>query len=160
MKRRFVSLLLISFIFGFSAKNMFAQTTRYNWSKYGVSFAIPNTHEVKKSSAEEFESGDATTWLQMYPFADVTQTAKGMIDEVVSSGGYTIENEGAYTSGGYDGYWVRCSSTQYPTWKFWLIGFIDPGSATNFYSIIWWKKGNDAAYKIASDMSYSFKKIN
>jgi hypothetical protein len=159
MKRILVSVLVIALIGLFSSNNMHSQTVKYDWSGYGVSFSIPKTHEVKKSAADEFESGDDLTWLQLYPFKDASKTAKGMIEEVVSTGGFKSVEEGEYTSGGYDGYWMQCTSDKYPEWEYWLIGFIDPASETNFYAIIWWKKGNDAAYKIAYDMSYSFKKI-
>jgi hypothetical protein len=157
--KKTIFFLLFASICVFTVNNLFAQTKKYNWTKYGVSFSIPTTHEVKKNAADEFESGDDLTWIQMMPFKDSTQTAKGMIEEVAKAGGFTVEEEGAYTSGGYDGYWVRSTSSQYPEWQYWLIAFIDPNSSTNFYAIIWWKKGNDAAYKIAYDMSYSFKKI-
>jgi len=159
MKKVIITLLVVAFIGQINLSKTQAQTTKYDWKKYGVSFSIPNTHTLKKNSADEFESGDSKTWLQMFPFEDASQTAKGMVETVAANGGFKAEAEGAYTSGGYDGYWVRATTDQYPTWKFWLIGFIDPQSATNFYTIIWWKKGDDAAYKIAYDMSYSFKKI-
>ncbi len=155
-----VSLFVVAFIGGtWSANSLFAQTTKYDWSKYGVSFSIPNTHAIKKNSADAFESGDSKTWIEMYPYEDATETAQGMIEKVASNGGFDIESEGAYQSGGYDGYWVRCTTSKHPAWKFWLIGFIDPNSAVNFYTIIWWKKGDDAAYKIAYNMSYSFQRM-
>ncbi len=159
MRKAIIGLFLIAFVSQIWMQDAQAQTQLYNWSKYGVSFSIPKTHAIKKNLADEFESGDNLTWLQMYPYEDASETAKGMVENVAAGGGFSIESEGAYTSGGYDGYWVRATSETYPGWKFWLIGFIDPNSATNFYAIIWWKDGNSAAYKIAYDMSYSFKKM-
>jgi len=160
MKKVLVFTMLFCFLAFTSAQLSMAQTIKYNWEKYGVSFSIPSTHQLKKSTADEFESGDNLTWLQMYPFQDASETAKGMIEKVAGEGGYVIESEGAYQSGGYDGYWVRCKSESYPEWMFWLVGFIDPNSPTNFYTIIWWKKGDQKAYKIAYDMSYSFKRMD
>jgi len=159
MKRTVISLVMITFIAAITITSLSAQTVPYTWKKYGISFAIPKTHDVSKNSTDEFESGDEQTWLQMFPFTDGSETAQGMIEKVAAQGKFSIEEEGEYTSGGYDGYWLQCSSATYPEWQYWLIGFIDPASETNFYSIIWWKKGDDAAYKIAYDMSYSFKKM-
>lgn len=160
MRKMLLSLLVVAFVSStFAVDSSFAQTTKYNWKKYGVSFFIPNTHTIKQNTPDAFESGDTKTWIEMYPYEDASETAKGMIEKVASNGGFNIEAEGAYESGGYDGYWVRCNTSKHPTWSFWLIGFIDPNSATNFYTIIWWKKGDNAAYKIAYDMSYSFKKM-
>lgn len=156
MKKIIVSFLMVAL---FAVSNLVAQTTKYDWKKYGVSFSIPNTHQLKKNTADNFESGDAKTWIEMYPYEDANETAKGMVEKVASNGGFNIEAEGAYESGGYDGYWLRCNTAKHPTWSFWLIGFIDPNSAVNFYTIIWWKKGDNGAYKIAYDMSYSFKKM-
>ncbi|TAG45868.1 MAG: hypothetical protein EAZ31_01050 [Cytophagia bacterium] len=160
MKKIIVSFLIATFMVStLSIGSLFAQTTKYNWKKYGVSFVIPNTHALKKNTADAFESGDSKTWIEMYPYEDANETAKGMIQKVAGNGGFAVEGEGAYKSGGYDGYWLRCNTKKHPTWKFWLIGFIDPVSATNFYTIIWWKKDDKAAYKIAYDMSYSFRQI-
>ena len=68
MKKFLVFVLVIALIGLLSGNNLFAQTVNYDWSGYGVSFSIPKTHEVKKSAADEFESGNDLTWLQMYPF--------------------------------------------------------------------------------------------
>lgn len=152
------SFLLLLF-FGFSAETATAQTTLYNWDSYGVQFSVPSTHKVKQSSGTAFESGDNLTWIEMYPFKDYSATAKGMIQTITTQNNYNVISEGAYKSGGYDGYWIRCSTSKHPTWLFWVIGFIDPESDTNFYSIIWWKKGNQRAYDLAYDMSYSFKRM-
>lgn len=159
MKKTLVQFLLAVLVTAWVSADTNAQTTKYTWSKYGVSFSIPNSHEVIKNVADEFESGDELTWLQMYPFEDESATAQGMVQEVVKEGGYNIVEEGEYTSGGYDGYWIQCTSDEHPEWEYWLIGFIDPDSATNFYAIIWWKKDNQRAYDIANTMSYSFKKV-
>jgi hypothetical protein len=161
VKKICVFLLVIAFVGStWAANDLFAQTTKYEWKKYGVSFLIPNTHAIKKNTADAFESGDSKTWIEMYPYEDANETAKGMIEKVASNGDFNIEAEGAYKSGGYDGYWIRCNTSKHPAWSFWIVGFIDPNSATNFYSIIWWKKGDNEAYKIAYNMSYSFKQIN
>jgi len=48
----------------------FGQPVRYNWKDYGVSFAIPKTHKIITNTADEFESGDTQTRLEMYPFKD------------------------------------------------------------------------------------------
>lgn len=136
-----------------------AQTTVYTWEDYGLQFEIPNTHEIKVSTADEFESGDSQTWLNLYPYKDIEATADGMVYDIVSDGYYDIESEGEYSSGGWEGYWVRCTSEEYPDWKYWIIGFIDPESENNFYAIIWWKKDDNEAYNIAYDMSYSFTKM-
>ena len=138
-----------------------AQTTVYKWEKYGIEFAVPKTHEILKNQADEFESGDNLTWLQMFPYLDVTeQTAQGMVEKIADEKNFTIEEEGAYNSGKYDGYWIKSKSEKYPEWEYWLIGFIDPNIPTNFYTIILWKKGDKDAYDIAYNMSYSFKKMN
>jgi hypothetical protein len=142
------------------SQTAFSQETVYKWGDFGVCFAIPNTHKILKNSGEEFESGDDLTWIQMYPFKDATVTAKGMVEGVVKEAGMTILKQGAYQSGGYDGYWVTSESSQYPEWQYWYIGFIDPTSDTNFYAVIWFKKNNKKAYDIANKMSYSFKKTN
>ncbi|WP_375558603.1 hypothetical protein ACE193_12675 [Bernardetia sp. OM2101] len=152
------SFLLLLF-FSFSTNTATAQTTLYNWDSYGVQFSIPNTHEIKQSSGTAFESGDNLTWLEMYPFKDYSATSKGMVQEIMNQKGYRAISEGTYESGGYDGYWVRCSTAKHPTWLFWVIGFIDPESDTNFYAIIWWKKDNQRAYDLAYNMSYSFKRM-
>lgn len=152
------SLLLLLF-FSFSTNIATAQTTLYNWDSYGVQFSVPSTHEIKQSSGTAFESGDNLTWIEMYPFKDYSATAKGMVQEIMNKKGYSAISEGAYKSGGYDGYWIRCATPQHPTWLFWVIGFIDPESDTNFYSIIWWKKDNQRAYDLAYNMSYSFKRM-
>lgn len=136
-----------------------AQETVYNWADFGVSFAIPNTHKIKKNTATSFESGDNLTWLEMYPYKDASATAKGMITAVAEEEtGLSILEEGSYKSGGYDGYWITCEIPSQPDWQFWYIGFIDPDSDTNFYAKIWFKKGSAVAKSIANKMSYSFKK--
>ncbi len=160
MRKNILSLFIVAFIAcTVTTKGLMAQTTKYNWTKYGVSFSVPSTHTIKQNTADVFESGDANTWIEMYPYEDASETALGMVQKVASNGGFEIESEGAYESGGYDGYWIRCNTSQHPTWKFWIIGFIDPNSSTNFYTIIWWKKDNKAAYDIAYNMSYSFQQI-
>ncbi len=151
--------MLLLFAVLFSSQIAYSQETVYNWDDYGVSFSIPNTHKVLKSSSEEFESGDDLTWLQMYPFKDASVTAKEMVAGIVEEAGMKVMKEGAYKSGGYDGYWILSQSPKYPDWEYWYIGFIDPNSDTNFYAIIWFKKGNKKAYDIANKMSYSFKPI-
>ena len=150
--------LALSFCLFVSAAE--AQTINYTWDQFGVKFAIPQTHEVKNSTASEFTSGDNLTWLHMEPYKDYSETAKGMVDRIAAENNYRILGQGAYTSGGYDGYWIRCSADTHPDWLYWVIGFIDPNSDTNFYATIWWKKGNTAAYNIAHKMSYSFQKMN
>lgn len=134
-----------------------AQTTNYNWDSYGLSFTVPSTHEVKQSGSAEFESGDNKTWIEIYPYKDYSATPQSMIDKVVSTEGFAIESKGDYSSGKFKGRWVRATTPKHPTWKFWVIGFIDPDSDVNFYTIIWWKKGDSSAYNLAYDMSYSFK---
>jgi len=151
-----VMTLLLCSLLGLTAQ---AQTTTYTWDYYGVKFAIPNTHEIKNSTSAEFTSGDNLTWLHMEPYKDYSETAKGMVDKIAAEQNYTILGRGAYHSGGYDGYWIRCSAATHPDWYYWVIGFVDPNSDTNFYATIWWKKGNQTAYNIAYNMSYSFKKM-
>lgn len=151
----FVLLVVATFLTNTSA---FAQFKTYNFTAFGVKFDIPNTHKIIKNQGVEFESGDNLTWLELYPFNDASVTSDQMIDAVVSEKAMSIEQRGKYTSGGYEGTWIRCTDAAHPEWKFWVIGFIDPNSETNFYAIIWYKKNNQAAYDIAYKMSYSFKK--
>lgn len=142
------------------AHNASAQFTNYTWKDYGVSFAVPSTHKVQRSSGEVFESGDNLTWLEMYPYKDSEATAKGMISGIADSEeGLTTMNEGSYKVGGYEGYWITCEVSKHPTWQFWYIGFIDPASDVNFYAKIWYKKGNVAAENLAKQMSMKFKKM-
>jgi hypothetical protein len=137
-----------------------AQETLYNWKDYGVSFSVPKTHAIKNNTSSTFESGDNLTWLEMYPYKDGSATAKGMVYEVAKKqSSINIVDEGAYTSGGYDGYWLTCETDAYPEWRFWYIGFIDPASDVNFYAKIWFKKNDPIAKSIANKMSYSFKKM-
>ena len=137
-----------------------AQFTEYTWKDYGVKFSVPSTHVVKQSTGKVFESGDKMTWLQMYPYKNSEATAKGMISAIVDDlNDVSILDEGAYKVGGYDGYWITCENSKLPEWQYWYIGFIDPKSDVNFYAIIWFKKGNAAAKKLANDMSYKFKKM-
>ncbi|MFT5617730.1 MAG: hypothetical protein ACI85I_000955 [Arenicella sp.] len=159
MKANLLNKMMVVALFLFVAGVANAQTIKYTWKDYGVAFSIPTTHEVKNSSGSEFTSGDNTTWLHMEPFKDYSETAKGMVDKIVRKEGYQVSGEGEYHSGGYDGYWARCSATTHPDWLYWVIGFIDPASDTNFYATIWWKKGNSNAYNIAYNISYSFKKM-
>jgi hypothetical protein len=158
MKKLFITFVVLLIAGTFATTNLNAQTSVYTWEDYGLQFSIPDTHELKKNTADEFESGDESTWLELFPYKDSKETAQGMIEKVAANGGFTIQEKGKYTSGGYQGYWVKSESAEYPEWQYWLIGFIDPTSPTNFYAIIWWKKGDQDAYKIAWDMSYSFKK--
>ena len=138
MKKIISSAILCTlFLFAFQAK---AQFQEYNWKDFKVSFSIPATHEIKASSATEFESGDNLTWLQMYPYKDETETAKGMILKVADEADVDILKEGAYKVGGYDAYWITCETAKEPEWQFWYIGLIDPKSDVNFYAIIWFKK--------------------
>jgi hypothetical protein len=156
--KKVLFIVVVFVLFGFVGK---AQTTVYTWKKYGIQFAIPKTHEIQQNQSDAFESGDDLTWLQMFPYLDAEEpTAKGMIEKVAKTRNFSIEEEGEYTSGGYDGYWIKSKSADYPEWEYWLIGFIDPSSPTNFYTIVWWKIDNDKAYDIAYEMSYSFKKMN
>lgn len=162
MKKQLNYLLLAAFMvcFNLLATSSFAQETRYDWSGHGVSFAIPNTHKIKENTASHFESGDNLTWFEMYPYKDASATAKGMIIAVAESEtGMHIIDEGSYKTGGYDGYWITCEVDSHPDWQFWYIGFIDPNSDTNFYAVIWFKKGNAKAQEIANKMSNSFKKM-
>ncbi len=151
----------ISFVvmLGLGITTSFAQWTDYTWGDYGLQFSIPNTHTVKRNKADAFESGDNTTWIELYPYDDISETPEDMIRNVAERSRFSIEEEGEYNSGGWEGYWVQCASDQHPEWKYWLIGFVDPESESNFYAIIWWKKGNDAAYNIANEMSYKFEKL-
>ncbi len=143
-----------------SAQMASAQFTEYTWESYGVSFVVPSTHQVKQNAEDVFESGDNFTWLEMYPYKDDTETAKGMILDIVGDLEETrILKEGAYKVGGYDGYWITCEQSKHPEWQFWYIGFIDPVSDVNFYAIIWYKKNNPAALKLAQQMSLKFKKM-
>jgi hypothetical protein len=153
-----VAFVIICFLC-LSANAAFGQTKAHNLTKYGLSFSIPVSHTTKQDSPDTFESGDNLTWIEVYPYKTYSATAKGMIQDVANQRSFKIESEGAYTSGGYDGYWIRCKTDKHPSWKFWIIGFIDPNSDTNFYSVIWWKDGNQIAYNIAYKMSYSFKKM-
>jgi len=153
------SLLVTILVALFTVATASAQWQEYTWSQYGLSFSVPSTHQIKVNKSDKFESGDNMTWIELYPYNDASETAKGMIKKVAQQGGFSIYKEGAYNSGGWEGYWVECTTAKWPTWKFWLIGFIDPNSETNFYSIIWWKKGNQKAYNIAYDMSYKFRKM-
>ena len=142
------------------AHNASAQFTNYTWKDYGVSFAVPSTHKVQRSSGEVFESGDQLTWLEMYPYKDSEATAKGMISGIAGSEeGLTTMNEGAYKVGGYEGYWITCNVSSHPEWQFWYIGFIDPASDVNFYAKIWYKKNSPEASKLAKEMSMKFKKM-
>ncbi len=157
--RSVASMLLLFAALFISSQLAYSQEVVYNWEDYGVSFSVPKTHKLLKNTADEFESGDDLTWLQMYPFKDASVTAKEMVEGIVQSAGMKVMKEGAYKSGGYDGYWILSQSPKYPDWEYWYIGFIDPNSDTNFYAIIWFKKGNKKAYDIANKMSYSFKPI-
>ena len=162
MKNKLNYFLAVAILLCFNlfVTDSFAQETRYNWSDYGVSFSIPNTHKIKTNSADVFESGDNLTWLEMYPYKDASATAKGMVIAVAKEQtDMKILDEGAYKTGGYDGYWITCESASHPEWQYWYIGFIDPNSDTNFYAVIWFKKGNAKAKEIANKMSYSFKKL-
>lgn len=158
-KVRSVAGILMLFGMFFSVQLTYAQETRYDWNDYGVSFAVPSTHKVLKSSGEEFESGDDLTWLQMFPFFDASVTAKEMIAGVVKEAGMKVVKEGHYKSGVYDGYWILSQSPADPEWEYWCIGFIDPYSETNFYALIWFKKGNKRAYDMANKIAYSFEHI-
>ncbi len=153
------SILMTVFVAVLSIATATAQWQDYTWEQYGLAFSVPSSHQLKQNKADAFESGDSKTWMELYPYHDASETAKGMIQKVAAKGGFTISNEGVYNSGGWNGYWVQATTSKWPTWEFWLIGFIDPNTSANFYSIIWWKKGNQSAYKIAYDMSYKFRKM-
>jgi hypothetical protein len=158
MKKLFCSsLFLLAFLF--CANQGFAQTSIYKWASYGASFAIPNTHKVKVNTAEAFESGDKNTWLELYPYKDETESAEGMIDKLLLIDGVKVSGRGEYTTGGYEGHWARCERESHPDWYFWYIGIVDPKTAVNFYAVVWYKKGDDAAYETASKMVYSFQKM-
>ncbi len=152
------AILCILFLFAFQAHAQ-VKFQEYNWKDFKVSFSIPTTHKIEANSDTEFESGDNLTWLQMYPYKDETETAKGMIEKVAKEAGVKIHDQGEYQVGGYDAYWITCESAKEPEWEYWYIGLIDPKTDVNFYAIIWYKKNNDAAGKIAEAMSLKFKKM-
>lgn len=158
--KKLIFTLVISF-FVLSTNIGYAQFQAYEWEYYHLSFEIPKTHKIIANTADNFESGDDNTYLQLYPYKDITESPESMIKSVLDNieGGVKIFEEGDYEVGGYNGHWITCEINKYPEWQYWYIGFIDPASDVNFYAIIWYKKGNANAKNIANDMSFKFKKM-
>lgn len=139
-----------------SLATVFAQGKDYTWKQHELSFSVPKTHTLKHHTSDAFESGNKLTQMKLYPYADASETAQGMVEKVASQRGLTIETKGGYNKNGLKGYWVRANSVKYPTQKFWVVGFTDAEKLTNYYAVVWWQKGNREAYKMAYDMVYSF----
>lgn len=156
-KRIFLLALILTCLFVPAA--LVAQTVSYTWKKYNLGFAIPKTHEVKDNTADHFESGDDQTWLELIPYKDASASASDAVVKYIkeSNFGMEVTNEGDYHVNNLTGYQATCTSTEYPEWYFWIIGYIDPNSENNYISVIWYKRGNDAAYNIAGKIAQSFK---
>lgn len=151
---RLVSIAILS-LFALAAH---AQTD-YTWDQYHITFTLANDFKVISNTGEEFTAQGDGMEFGIFPFADesidhtniaefTVEIAKSVELEEVDDADVVELNglKGAYVEGYKDGSRVV------------LLGFIDPGSDTNFFSIITFGDDDKVAEDEAVAIIKSFRK--
>jgi hypothetical protein len=156
MTSRFVLLLALAL---FSFKSI-AQDIDYTWKQYNITFTLAKDFKINTNNGEEFTAtGDGNMQFGVFPFSDHTvdhsnitaytiEIAKSLELEQLDDVDVLDLNglQGAYVEGYKEGQRVV------------MLGFIDPDSDTNFFSIVTFGDDDEEAEKEAVRMISSFRK--
>ncbi len=136
-----------------------AQDVNFEWTQHNIKFTLAEDFKVTANSADEFTASGDGMEFGIFPFSDNTldhsniaeytvEIAKTLELEQVDDADVVSLNglKGAYVEGFKDGNRVV------------LLGFIDPNSDTNFFSVITFDDTDAEAEKEAIRMIKSFRK--
>lgn len=152
---RFTLFLLLSFV----TVAVQAQDVDFEWTQHNIKFTLAEDFKVTANSGDEFTASGDGMEFGIFPFSDNTidhsniaeytvEIAKTLELEQVDDADVLSLNglKGAYVEGFKDGNRVV------------LLGFIDPNSDTNFFSVITFDDTDAEAEKEAIRMIKSFRK--
>ncbi|MBC7884575.1 MAG: hypothetical protein H7X99_03825 [Saprospiraceae bacterium] len=152
--------VLVLFISTLSFFNIVTAQQAYTWDEYGISFTLADDFKETVNNAEEFSADGDGMSLSIIPFLDesiddsditgytmsiAASLNLGRIDDVsvIDVNGF----KGAYAEGASDGA------------KIFIMGLIDPNSATNFFVIITFLDEDANAIEEAVNICKSIRKI-
>lgn len=151
--KAFASILFLALSLSLSAQQ------QYTWEEYGISFTLADDFKETVNNIEEFSADGDGMSMSIIPFkdesiddSDITKYTIGIAKSLNLEGiddvdVISINNfEGGYVEGVKDGA------------KIFLMGLIDPNSATNFFVIITFIDQDTEAIKEAINICKSIKK--
>lgn len=152
--KAFASIFFLALSLSLSAQQ------KYTWDEYGISFSLADDFRETVNNIEEFSADGDGMSMSIIPFkdesiddSDITKYTIGIAKSLNLEGiqdvdVISINNfEGGYVEGVKDGA------------KIFLMGLIDPNSATNFFVIITFIDEDKEAIKEAINICKSIRKI-
>lgn len=117
---------------------------------------VPTTHEEIDAEEVWFWSEDDITALKI--FLNSSKDKEELKRDVIELAGENIIEQGEQNYNGLWSFWTSTTSDTWPDYWLWCIGFFDD-TIEPFVVIIYFKKNNDLATKIAGDIYTSFRKL-
>lgn len=139
--------------------SLFAQQN-YVWEYYGISFTLADDFEEIVNDVDEFSASGDGMDLTIIPFSDESINDTDII-------GYTMEIAASLNLNriddistiSFNGFSGGYAEGELEGEKIFLMGVIDPESATNFFVIISFLDGDDNAIEEAINICQSITKI-
>jgi hypothetical protein len=168
--KRMLLLMIISLMF-VSTLSFAADMKPMVWKTYGFNFSVP--YAMARNAVADpkyYSANDGSMYLFIYPWKDLKVTAKkmgeiaikkieswGWVDSVGKTGEARKLNWNGFKGSQIFGTIITNKSVAV---KYTVIGIIDPGSANNYFAIIYWnsKKSIDSSYYAkAAEILKTFK---